>query len=86
MVTLNKQFSLETEIFATVHNEIDFWLHEDYFRVAGYNTFYAWHADNLPYIRYILAAKFPDNVDKWTFLGNALPHGQLINILRSVFP
>lgn len=86
MVTLNKQFSGNGEILARVENEIDFWLHEDYFRIAGYNTYYAWDAENVLYIQAIFAAKFPDNVDKWNFLANVIPYGQLVDILRKIFP
>lgn len=86
MVTLNAQISREREFLVRIENEIDFWLNDCYFRVAGYDTCYAWHADNALYIQAIFTAKFPDNVNKWVFLGNALPHGQLIDVLRVIFP
>lgn len=86
MVTLNAQITREREFLVKVENKIDFWLSDFYFRVAGYDTCYAWHSDNILYIQAIFAAKFPDKVNKWDFLGNALSHGQLIDILRKIFP
>lgn len=86
MVTLNKQFSGDGEILARVEHEIDFWVHREYFRVAGYDTYYAWHSDNLLYIQAIFAARFPDGFDKWNFLGHVISYYQLIDILRKIFP